>query len=142
MSDKLIVEFYAAHDLATPAACVFAFHGGDNPSSAATTLADFFDALASLSDPRYNDASVLAARFVVWEACKSSESNRLDFNDVSITPFQEDYGYQVARVYTDDDRPYVHCVTDQWTTDGELLEAAIILGQPDVGPPAILLSRG
>jgi len=141
MSDKLIVEFYAAYDLVTPTGCVLTCHGGDNPSSAATTLADFFDALAVLKDPRYEDAAVLAARFVFWEAGKSLESQPLDFDDVSLIPFQKDYGYQVARVYANNHRPYVHCVTDQWTTDQELFEAAILLRQPDAGRPAILLDR-
>jgi len=133
MSDKLVVEFYGLEDAAIPVACVLACHGGDNPSSAATTLADFLDSVTTLSEPRFDDAGVLAARFVVWQAAQEADHDSLDFYGVALVPFQISHGYQTARVYADKRRPYVHCVSDEWTTSQELMEASIILRQDSVG---------
>jgi hypothetical protein len=136
MSDKLIVEFYCANEPEVPVACVLACHGGDNPSSAATTLSDFFDSVSAASEPRYDDAGVLAARFVVWQAVQEQENDRdsLEFNGVVLIPFQTSHGYQTVRVYACKHRPYVHCVEDEWTTCRELIEASIILRQDNMGP--------
>jgi len=136
MSDKLVVEFYDSKNSTAPVACVLACHGGDNPSSAATTLSDFFADISHLAESRFDDASVLAARFVVWESGKGSSYRSFDFTDVGIMPFQETYGYQIARVYACGDLPYVHFVRDEWTSEQELVEAAIILRQDTVGSPA------
>jgi hypothetical protein len=133
MSDRLIVEFYDPEDRGAPVACVLAFHGGDNPSSAATTLSDFFDHLSRFSDPGLNDAGLLASRFVVWESRKGTDS--CDFTDVRLVSFREAYGYQIARVYPGADRPHVQMVRDQWTTEEELREAEIILGQTRIEDP-------
>jgi len=134
MSDKLIVEFYNANEPEVPIACVLACHGGDNPSSAATTLADFFDSVSALPEPRFNDAGVLAARFVVWQALQEADRDSLDFNGLALVPFQTSNVYQTARVYAGKHRPYVHCVSDRWTTRQELREASIILRQTSIGP--------
>lgn len=142
MSDKLIVEFYESDDSVIPTACVLACHGGDNPASAATTLADFFEELSSLRDPGHIDAGLLASRFVVFESSKGSGSSHLDFNDVSIVPFQQKYGYQTVRVFARKGRAYVHCVKDKWTSAKELLDAAIILQQEGVDPPLGLMNLG
>jgi hypothetical protein len=140
MSDKLVVEFYCSEDSVQPVACVLACHGGDNPSSAATTLADFFDKLALLPESRFDDAALLAARFIVWESSKGAGSNPLDFCDVALHTFRESAGYQIARVYARGDRPYVHCVRDEWSSEQELIEAALILRQPNVDPLETSLS--
>ena len=134
MSDKLVVEFYGSKESTIPVACVVASYGGDNPSSGATTLSDFFDSISALAEPRFYDASVLAARFVVWQAIQESGQNPLECFSVFLIPFETVYGYQTVRVYADADRPYVHCVNDEWTTPQELMEAALILRQADVGP--------
>lgn len=138
MSDKLTVEFYGPEDSAKPVACVLACHGGDNPSSAATTLADFFDSVSALAEPRFDDAGVLAARFVVWQTAQEANANSFDFYGVALVPFQTSYGYQTARVYACESRPYVHFVNDEWTTPQELMEASIILGQDSVGMPNLV----
>jgi hypothetical protein len=138
MSDKLIVEFYSSEDSATPVACVLASHGGDNPSSAATTLADFFDSVSALAEPRFDDAGILAARFVVWQAVQEADRNSLDFYGVTLVPFQTSNGCQTMRVYVNERRPYVHCVSDEWTTPQELREASIILRQGSVGVPDLV----
>jgi len=138
MSDKLIVEFYSHEDSATPVACVLACHGGDNPSSAATTLADFFDSVSALAEPRFDDAGVLAARFVVWQALQEADRNSLDFYGVTLVPFQKSNGCQTMRVYANERRPHVHCVHDEWTTPKELVEASIILRQDSVGMPDLV----
>jgi hypothetical protein len=135
MSDKLILEFYDPAPLHTFCACIYAAHGGDSPSSAAVTLLDFFEAVSSQLDPRWSDAGLLAAKFVVWESAKSSSPGSLDFIDVAVIPPQRTYGYQLVRLYTQDGRPHVHCVPDQWTTEQELRDAATILHQPNVDPP-------
>ena len=140
MSDKLVVEFYCPEDLTQPLACVLACHGGDNPSSAATTLADFFDKISSIPESRFDDAGLLAARFIAWEGSKGTGSGKFDFIDVALLPFEERYGYQTVRVYASDERPYVHCVRDESTTQQEMHEAAIILRQANVDPPAMTLS--
>jgi hypothetical protein len=132
MSDKLIVEFYSFEHPELPIACVLACHGGDNPSSAATTLADFFDSVSALSEPRFDDAGLLATRFIVWQAAQESERDSLDFSGVALVPFELSNGYQTVRVYAGNRRPYVHCVNDEWTTRRELVEAAIILRQDSV----------
>ncbi len=132
MSDKLIVEFYSRDQLEKPKASILASHGGDNPSSAATTLKDFFDEVSSLRDPRFNDISVLAARFVVWESSKSAADGSLDFIDVAILDIDGPNPYQTARVYEHNTRPYVHFVTDEFTSAQELIDAALILGQETV----------
>jgi hypothetical protein len=133
MSDKLIVEFYSFEHPELPVACVLACHGGDNPSSAATTLADFFESVSALSEPRFGDAGLLAARFIVWQAAQELDRGSLDFSGVALVPFQPSNGYQTVRVYSGEHRPYVHCVKDEWTTRHELIEAAIILRQNSVG---------
>jgi hypothetical protein len=128
LSSKLVVEFYDSKKSAVPVACVLECHGEDNPSSAATTLNDFFATISGLTDRRFDEASTLAARFVVWQSAIGSGISPVDFNDVGIISFQEDYGFQIARVYAQKDRPHVEFVRDAWTTDHELYEAALILG--------------
>jgi hypothetical protein len=128
MSDKLIIEFYSSDDATMPVACVLASHGGDNPSSAATTLSDFFEALSCSDDARFDDAGLLAARFVAWKGLQGSSSLPFDFIDVSLVPFEQNYGCQVARVYARSGEPDVQFVRDEWTTDREMVEAAMILG--------------
>jgi hypothetical protein len=140
MSDKLVVEFYCLENLAQPVASVLARHGGDNPSSAATTLADFFDTISALPESRFDDVGILAARFIAWESSRSAGLNPSDSIDVSLVPFQENYGYQTARVYARINRPYVHCVEDEWTTEQEMIEAAIILRQNTAGPAETTLT--
>src|SRR5438105_3204114 len=99
MSDKLIVEFYGTEDSAMPVACVLACHGGDNPSSAATTLTDFFDSVSVVPEPRFDDAGVLAARFVVWQSAQEADRGSLDFYGVVLVPFQTNSDYQTVRVH-------------------------------------------
>ena len=140
MSDRLVVEFYDRNDSLVPVVCVLALHGGDNPSSAATTLSDFFAEISGLQEARLEDLGLLAARFVVWESIKAAKHRPIDFIDVCIVPFQEIYGYQVARVYVHGRQPYVHFVQDEWSSEKELLEAALILGQDNVGPPEELIA--
>lgn len=79
MSDKLVVEFYDLSNSGAPTACVLACHGGDNPSQAATTLTDFLMAVAGISEPRFEDAGLLAARFVAWEGQRGSRKTSFDF---------------------------------------------------------------
>jgi hypothetical protein len=136
VSDKLVVEFYSQDSPAEPLASILATFGGDNPSSAATTLCDFFDRISTLREPRFDDASVLAARFIVWESSKSGGGGQLEFTHVSLLRGGGPSPYQTVRVYEREGRPYVHCVIDKYTTANELQEAAFILRQDSVGPPA------
>ena len=128
MSDKLVVEFYDSVDSPLPVACVLASHGGDNPSTAATTLGDFFEALSGLDDARVEDAGLIAARFISWKGAQGSNNLPFDFIDVALIPFEASYGYQVARVFAQGGRPNVHLVRDEWTTEQEMAEAALIFG--------------
>jgi len=128
MSDKLVVEFYDLSGSENPTACVLACHGGDNPPQAATTLTDFFAALADISEPRLEDAGLLAARFVAWEGERGSNKRSFDFSDVSIIPPNQAHGYQIARVYVGNGMyPRVEFVTDRYTTAQEEEEASAIL---------------
>lgn len=137
MSSVVVVEFYDRSG-SPPIGCAQAFHGGENPSMAATTLSDFFENVRRLPEPRMDDAGLLAARFVVWASGSRAMADELAFSDVAVIPYEKSYGYQVARVYpAEGSKPYVHMVVDEWTKDRELAEAAIILGQESVGPPAI-----
>lgn len=135
MSDKLIVEFYDSKNGQQPIVTVLAFYGGDNPSVGATTLADYFNRLGDLTDPRYDDAGLLSARFIACESAKCAGTDIPDFSGVALVPFNSVQGYQVARVYAQEPRPYVHFVTDEWTSPKELEEASLILRQTTVGPP-------
>ncbi len=134
MSDKLVVEF-VGEDKQT-VAVVFALHGGDNPPAAALTIADFLNRVAKLDEPRFDDAGLLAARFVVWQSGISKGAGELAFLDVVLIPRTESYGYQLARVHALPDRPYIHIVRDRYSTADEMYEAAILLGQPNVDEPA------
>jgi hypothetical protein len=136
MSDKLVVEF-AGEDKQI-IAVVFALHGGDNPPAAALTIADFLNQIAKLDEPRFNDAGLLAARFVVWQSGISKGPGELAFHDVVLIPRADDYGYQLARVYAQDDRPYVHIVRDKYSTWDELTDAATLLGQRNVDEPTTI----
>ena len=128
MSDKLVVEFYDLSNSGAPTACVLACHGGDNPSQAATTLTDFLMAVAGISEPRFEDAGLLAARFVAWEGQRGSRKTSFDFLDVSIIPPNQAHGYQVARVYAGSGPyPRVEFVPDQYTTAQEDEEALAIM---------------
>ncbi|HEY0309407.1 MAG TPA: hypothetical protein VGB94_14690 [Acidobacteriaceae bacterium] len=130
MSEKLILEFYGSDISQQPVACILARWGGDNPSSAATTLADFFSAIRNLSNPRFEDAGLLAARFVSWQGQKDSGEQSYDFIDVCLIRTQEAYDYQVVRIYTDGEFcPRVEFVQDQYTIKEELEQAAIIMGE-------------
>lgn len=134
MSDKLVVEFVGEDK--DVVAVVFALHGGDNPPAAALTIADFLNQVAKLDEPRFDDAGLLAARFVVWQSGISKGAGDLTFLDVVLISRADSYGYQLARVYAQDDRPYVHIVRDQYSTPDEMYEAAILLGQSSVDAPA------
>lgn len=128
MSDKLVVEFYDSSGSDTPIACVLACHGGDNPPQAATTLTDFFTAIAGVLDPRFEDAGLLAARFVAWEGQRGSGRRSFDFLDVAIIPPHQAHGYQVARVYAGrESHPRLELVRDQYTTTQEMEEAMAII---------------
>jgi len=130
MSEKLILEFYGSDTSQEPVACILAHWGGDNPSSAATTLADFFSAIRNLSNPRFEDAGLLAARFVSWQGQKDSGEQSYDFIDVCLIRTQEAYDYQVVRIYTDGEFcPRVEFVQDQYATKEELEQAAMIMGE-------------
>ncbi len=91
MSDKLVIEFIG-EDKQT-VAVVFAYHGGDNPAAAALTIADFLNQVEKLDEPRFDDAGLLAARFVVWQSSISNGAGELAFLDVSLISRAEEYGY-------------------------------------------------
>lgn len=135
MSDRLIIEFYSRVNSEQPVATVLALFGGDNPLSAATTLSDFFTRVSKLSRPRFDDAGLLAARFISWEGSKSAGADSLDFIDVVLQERVNVHGYQTARVYAQELRPYVHLVIDDYTACEELADAADVLSQRSVGPP-------
>jgi hypothetical protein len=129
VSDKLVVEFYDSVDTNVPTACVLAYYGGDNPSQAATTLTDFFTALSGIPDPRFDDAGLLAARFVAWEGQRYSTENPFDFLAVTIIPPHQSHGCQVARIYAGrSSHPRIEFVRDQYTTTEEIEEAKVIIG--------------
>jgi hypothetical protein len=131
MSERLIVEFYEEGKRDKPVATVLAYHGGQDPEAAAFTLAAFFSALKTLEQPRFNDAQVLAARFVSWQGfeCRLS-AKPFDFIDVGIINDSKEYeGYLIARVHAHSVRPHVEFVKDSFCAANELSTASIILGQ-------------
>ena len=126
MSDKLVVEFYDQF-LPTPVATVLSLHGGDNPASAALTLCDFLGQIQKLEKPRFEDAGVLAARFIIWHSTHVGGKRGLEVYDAALIHQATDYGYQLARVYATEDRPSVEIVQDRYTTTEEWESAEIYL---------------
>jgi hypothetical protein len=107
-----------------PTAVVYGHWAGSNPVDAATTLKGFFEAVeAQTSDRRYNDASYLAAKFVVYLASKG-----LDFLGVGIFTSADDGGpsciayVNCETLHSLSHRPTVHF-------EETSLEAEKILGQ-------------
>lgn len=71
---------------------------------------------------------LLAARFIAWKGLEGAFDKPFDFIDVAPIPFEQSYGYQVARIFAGSGRRGVQFVRDQWTTEREMMEAATILG--------------
>ena len=132
MSEKLIVEFYEQTST-SPVATVLSIHGGDNPVSAALTLCDFLNQISKLDRSDFNDAGLLAARFIIWHATHVDGPRGLEISDVMLIQNAKDYGYQTARVHALQERPYVEIVEDQYSTAEELESAAFLLRQSNVG---------
>ncbi len=132
MSERLVVEFYESLSSSEALCAVLAFHGGNNPVSAALTITDFFNQVSRFDDPRFDNASILAARFVAWQGAQGRRKTNFDFSDVAIIQPQDSYNYQSVRIYAQAERPFVHIVMDQYATPDELLEAAAWLQQPHV----------
>jgi len=127
MSDKLVIEFYESFSL-DPVATILSTYGGDNPISAAFTLRDFLGQVQELEDPRFGDAGVLAARFIVWHSTHSAGTQGLEGYDAALIHKEADYGYQLARVFAGPDGASVEIVQDQYTTPEEWESAKIVLG--------------
>jgi hypothetical protein len=126
MSEKLILEFYQMAER-TPIAVILVHHCGEDPATAALTVAGFIasvkDAMASSS----LDAGELVSRFVLWEAEISGSS--ISSRRVGTTFLQSasSYLYQLVRLRIIDGAVHVEIVTDEHSTEQELDEASIIL---------------
>lgn len=126
MSDKLVVEFYDRLS-PTPVATVLTLHGGDNPASAALTLCDFIGQVRVLQEPRFEDAGVLAARFIIWQTASVGGEKDIEPYEVTLIHPAIEYGYQLARVYANEGRPSIEIVRDQYTTPEEMTSAETLL---------------
>jgi hypothetical protein len=123
MSSKLVVEFYdvASHHQAV--ATVLAFHGGDNPESAALTLVT----LLSQVPRRPIDAGALAARFIIWQQSLESQLSDQSCPSAILMKQKVSYGYQLARIHMDESGPLISIVRDDYTKDEEMEAAESIL---------------
>lgn len=133
MSERLIVEFYEAAERPMPVASVLCFHGGDDAESAAYTLAAFIGHVRQLAQPQFDNAGLLAARFISWRGYEDRNSEKIaDFADVVLIPTLErpDY-YLVAKVIANAERPKVQFLRDSALHDHELQAAAAVLGQAE-----------
>ena len=127
MSDKLVLEFYDRRSTPEPVVTVMALHGGDNPESAAETLADFFLQVGDLPELNWEDAGSLAARFIALQ-----QGIRYGFSELGILSafpigHQPTYGRQLVRVFGSKRGPIVEFVPDGYTKPEELAVAKHIL---------------
>jgi len=127
VSDKLVLEFFERPSTSEPVVTVMAFHGGDNPESAAETLADFFLQVDDLPELNWEDAGALAARFIALQ-----QGIRYGFSELgllSAVPIkrQPKYGHQLVRVFGGKRGPIVEFVADAYTKPEELAVAKYIL---------------
>ena len=127
MSDKLVLEFYDRRSTPEPVVTVMALHGGDNPESAAETLADFFLQVGDLPELNWEDAGSLAARFIAFQ-----QGIRYGFSELGVlsaVPIkrQPTYGHQLVRVFGGKRGPIVEFVPDAYTNPGELAVGKYIL---------------
>jgi hypothetical protein len=123
MSSKLVVEFYDMTSRDQAIASVLAFHGGDDPQSAALTLAT----LLSQVPRRTLDAGELAARFIIWQQSLEGILNDNDRPAAILVKQKDSYGYQLARVHVSESGPVVSIVLDEYTKDEEMRTAEAIL---------------
>lgn len=135
MSERLVIEFYDSSPATIPVATILAFHGGEDPPSAALTIVDFLGRISELDDPRLADAGVLAARFIAWMGAQSKGPHGFEFSDVALIHHAKEYNYQTARVYAREPRPYVRMVQDKYSTSEELGSAAELLALYGLGEP-------
>lgn len=131
MSEKLVVEFLRDTQ-APPVAVVMSWHGGDNPASAALTIAAFYTNLPiDLRASRF-DARELASRFILWRAELSGWSASSLNIDAVLIEHDVVYGYQLVRVRTGREALHIELTTDEYTTESELREAEAVLKSASV----------
>jgi hypothetical protein len=131
MSEPLIVEFYQSEEANAPEAIVLAGYGGDGPERGAGTLAAFFASVKSSQEPRFDDANLLAARFVCWHAHEYRWGNQpVDFRHVRLIPTSSEFEhYLIARVFAHSNGPKVKFVSDSDLSMDEISVAANLLRQ-------------
>ncbi len=125
MADKLVVEFYCDQADKNPFASVLVLHGGDNPASAALTLADFLCSLRNAAGEHSINIGLAAAQFIIWANTLSGD-HALG-REVFLLPNGGETAYQVARLYPGDPYPLVEIMQDVYSSEAELNEAKEIL---------------
>lgn len=127
MSDHLIVEFYDKPTQSDPVATVLALYGGDNPESAAETLAHFFLDMSFLRDLNWEDAGGLATRFILFQQDLHHGCAHLKSLAATLIERQPMNRSQLVKIYGKKDGPVVEFVRDAYTKPEELSVANYIL---------------
>lgn len=129
MSDKLVVEFCDGSSPFDPVLAVMAFYGGDNPETAAETLADFFLQVVDLPDIDWRDAGALGARFIALQ--QNIHYGYGELGTLGAVPIrrQSSYAHQLVRVFGERGGPLVEFVPDAYTRPEQLAVAKYVLAR-------------
>ena len=122
----MIVEFYRNND-STPMAVILVRHCGEDPASAALTIAGFVASVKDATKSALVDTGDLVSRFVLWEADIGGSSISSPHLGTSFCAPASEYLYQLVRLRTIDGAVHVEIVMDEYTTEQELEDASAIL---------------
>jgi len=126
MATKMIFEFYRMAEL-TPVAVILVFNCGEDPAAAALTVAGFIASVKEAIGTDSLEVGSLVSRFVLWEAEMSGSSISTRHIGTSFMEFAPKYVYQLVRLRVIGGSVHVEIVADQYSSEEELEEAAVIL---------------